>query len=148
MAIDFTYDNYERLLRAIHDRQFHTVTANRYLTGSRPHRAFLLRHDVEYDAARALRIAEMEAEVGLCATYYFHGPHRRVFAPAIMQTLSQLGHEVGYHYECLDRARGDSNRAYEMFRSDVQAFRSAGLEIRTVSAHGNPRIFKIGRAHV
>jgi hypothetical protein len=56
-------------------------------------------------------MARLETDRGFRATYYFHGPHRgRVFDVRAMTELERMGHEVGYHYETLDRAGGDMGR--------------------------------------
>jgi hypothetical protein len=65
---------------------------------------FILRHDVDYSTAAALRLARLEAERGWRATYFLlpnslyynllHPDHARVAA-----TLVELGHEVGLHYD-------------------------------------------------
>jgi hypothetical protein len=65
---------------------------------------FILRHDVDYSIAAALRLAEQESRRGVQATYFLllnsfyynllSGDHA-----AIPRRLISLGHEVGLHYD-------------------------------------------------
>jgi hypothetical protein len=48
-----------------------------------------------------------------------------------------MGHEIGYHYETLDTAKGDFEKALELFKHELAAFREIA-EIKTASMHGNP----------
>lgn len=64
----------------------------------------ILRHDVDYSPAAALRIAEQEAERGIAATYFVlaGSAYYNLLAPehaGFARTLVALGHEVGLHYD-------------------------------------------------
>ena len=145
MMSGFTFSNYARLLDALQETGAPLLRVRDHIA-SPPDGAFvMIRHDVEWGVKRSMIAAEMEAERGMQATYYFHGPHRRkVFVPEAMQAMMQLGHEVGYHYETLDLCDGDYDAAESLFAEQLQAFRDAGIEIRTVCQHGNPRKKKVG----
>lgn len=140
-----TFANYRNILVAIRDANLATPTIRDFLA-SGPNKDFaILRHDVEWVPEHSLAAAKIEHELGLKATYYFHGPHRkRVFKPKIMHEIAAMGHEIGYHFETLDLCRGDYQAATKLFVSQLREFRAAGLDVRTVCAHGNPRVKKIG----
>ena len=64
----------------------------------------IVRHDVDYSPAAALRLAEQEAERGLLATYFLLVGTRyyNLLAPEharVARRLVELGHEVGLHYD-------------------------------------------------
>ena len=64
----------------------------------------IVRHDVDYSPAAALRLAEQEAERGLFATYFLLVGTRyyNLLAPEharVARRLVELGHEVGLHYD-------------------------------------------------
>jgi len=64
----------------------------------------IVRHDVDYSPAAALRLAEQEAERGLFATYFLLVGTRyyNLLAPEharFARRLVELGHEVGLHYD-------------------------------------------------
>lgn len=139
----FTYANYTSVLDALSGRGLTNHTIVSFVRHEPDDHYFILRHDVEADPRRALDVGRIEHSKGLSATYYFHGPHRgRVFDVAIMRELQGMGHEIGYHYETLDRAGGDQAEARRLFDSDIDAFRTAGIVLETVANHGNPRIKK------
>ena len=65
---------------------------------------FLLRHDVDYSPTSALRMAELEAELGCRATYFvlLSSPYYNVLSEehrTFARRLVELGHEVGLHYD-------------------------------------------------
>jgi hypothetical protein len=64
----------------------------------------ILRHDVDYSPAAALRMAEQEAGRGIRATYFLLAGTRyyNLLAPEhahVARTLVEWGHEVGLHYD-------------------------------------------------
>lgn len=64
----------------------------------------ILRHDVDYSPAAALRMAEQEAARGIRATYFLLAGtgYYNLLAPEhahVGRTLVALGHEVGLHYD-------------------------------------------------
>jgi hypothetical protein len=65
---------------------------------------FILRHDVDYSPAAALRLAEREADRAISATYFLLAGTRyyNLLAPEhahVARRLAELGHEVGLHYD-------------------------------------------------
>jgi hypothetical protein len=69
--------------------------------------ALILRHDVDRRLGKTLVMAEMEGRAGGRASYYFRRA-RRGFPAHAIRRVAELGHEIGYHYETLSAARGDS----------------------------------------
>jgi hypothetical protein len=69
-----------------------------------PEPFFILRHDVDYSTAAALRLARLEAERGWRATYFLlpNSLYYNLLHPdhaAVASSLVDLGHEVGLHYD-------------------------------------------------
>lgn len=65
---------------------------------------FILRHDVDYSPAAALRLAKQEAGRGVCATYFLllNGGYYNLLSPehaTFARELAAMGHEVGLHYD-------------------------------------------------
>lgn len=100
------------------------------------HRAYL-RHDVDRLPARAVAMAEAEAARGIQSTYYFRCDARMRFPAAAMRRIAALGHETGFHYECLSRTRGDRTAALERFAQELAACRAI-VPVTTVAPHGAP----------
>jgi hypothetical protein len=136
-ARDFTLAKYEELCRALVEAGYPALSMTAYVEGAAPPPSFvLLRHDVESSPALAVRMAEIESRYGLTATYFLRA-RRRGFPAAAIARLRTLGHDVGYHYETLARARGDAGRAAALFARDLEDLRRHG-PVRLASMHGSP----------
>lgn len=140
-----TLRRYEGILEAILARPAPVLRMYEFIQSPPTEPFAMLRHDVEWDAKYALRMARIEADRGIRGIYYFRGPQLpRVFNPAAMRQIEQMGHEVGYHYETLDLCDGDYAAAERLFAAQLREFRDAGIAVRTVCQHGNPRKKKVG----
>lgn len=134
---DFTYEMYEALIEKTTECAYSTLPVKEYISAeSLPNRFAVFRHDVDRKPQNALDIARIEAEHGVTATYYFRTVDK-TFNPELIQTIASLGHEIGYHYEDLDRADGDIDRAHELFAENLEQLRAV-CDIDTVCMHGNP----------
>lgn len=127
---DFTLEAYDFLLNALGDAGFFTVCD--YLD-KKPVTGIILRHDVDVDAGKALRMARLEEEHGVKSTYYFRFP--KTFNEKVVGEVAGLGHEIGYHYETVDKAGGELEKAAEMFSRELEAMRGE-FDVRTASMHG------------
>jgi hypothetical protein len=137
MARDFTYDVYERLIDAVVDHDYETLTVREYVSReTRPERFFLMRHDVDRKPENALDMARIEADAGVATSYYFRSIDK-TYRPELFRAIEALGHEVGYHYEDVDRADGDVERARESFGRNLARLRTV-TQVDTVCMHGNP----------
>lgn len=118
--MDFTIERYRELLTAL-----------------KQHKEFRIRHDVDLRPEYSLRIAQVEAEIGMKATYYFRSMHFESHAEVI-KAIVALGHEAGYHYESLTTCNGDTDAAYDDFCRNLETLRKL-VPVRTACAHGSPR---------
>ena len=91
-----------------------------------------MRHDTDRKPENALRMAVLEHELGIQSTYYFRFPY--TFKPDIIGKIHDLGHEVGYHYEVLSKARGDYEKAVELFEQELSEFREI-VDVKTICMH-------------
>jgi hypothetical protein len=110
MNRDFTLAKYEELCSAIVQSGYAVMSVKYYLSRSlslQPReKVVILRHDVDRKPEKALKMAEIERELDMQATYYFRST-KEVFKAEIMQAIEKMGHEIGYHYEVLDKAKGN-----------------------------------------
>lgn len=106
----------------------------------------LVRFDVERDLPHHLVVAERLAADGVRATFYCHS-RPGVYEAAGLRRLEALGHEVGYHHECLDRCGGDVATARDLFLRECDRFRQDGLRLRTVCSHGEAGLRRRGHRH-
>lgn len=92
---------YGRLIDALIARGYRIVAADRIEPASRH---LVLRHDVDFDLAAAVAMAEMEAGQGHRTHYFvlvrteFYNPFSRSGTDAIRR-LHELGHDVGLHFD-------------------------------------------------
>jgi hypothetical protein len=96
-----------------------------------------LRHDVDRLPSRSVEMAKAEAKQGVRATYYFRCNNATQFPRSAMRAIESLGHEVGFHYECLSRAGGDERIARNLFEKELSVCREI-CRIETISPHGAP----------
>jgi len=132
--MDFTLDKYKDLLQFFRD-DYEIYTVERYLVEKPGNNFVILRHDVDRSPKNAIKMAEFEAKMGVHSTYYFRYPY--TFKPEIIRKIAELGHEVGYHYEVLSKARGDYKKAIQLFREELNEFKKIA-DIKTICMHGSP----------
>ena len=132
---DFTLQKYKELCEAIME-EYMPLTIESYLTKKPPGKFVILRHDVDRKPETALRMAKLENDLGITSTYYFR-MKKDVFKPEIIKEIANLGHEIGYHYEVLDKAKGDFERAIRIFEDELKEFRKIS-DVKTICMHGNP----------
>lgn len=133
---DFTAAKYESICRALAGSGYRPVTMREYVSGARPGKHVLIRHDVDRAIYPALDMARLEHRYGIRSTYYVRYKKHILDRDAIRR-IAELGHEIGYHYETLDAAKGDYRKAMEIFRQELSDLRR-DFEISTICMHGNP----------
>jgi len=134
---DFTFAKYERLCHTLRESGYGFLTVIDYM-GQPPSESkhVVMRHDVDRKVANALRMARIENEMEIRSTYYFRKA-RGTFEPDVIREVSDLGHEIGYHYEVLTRSRGDYDKAIHLFEEELSAFRAV-CDVRTICMHSRP----------
>lgn len=131
--MDFSLEMYAEVCKALQSQN--VVTVQYYLSNVLKSPYIVLRHDVDRSPKNALAMAKLEHEYGIQSTYYFRYPN--TFNIKVMKQIYSLGHEIGYHYEVLDKARGDSYKAIAVFQKELEIFRKF-FPVKTVCMHGNP----------
>ena len=97
--MDFTLSAYKQLISTLQSQGFFFQTFEEYIQNSKE-KVVILRHDVDREPGNALKMARLEGEMGIKATYFFRTiPH--TFKPEIIKEIAEMGHEIGYHYENL-----------------------------------------------
>lgn len=97
---DFTHANYRRLL-ALAKNSYPFLTYDEF----EPDGRFVIwRHDVDFSVQAALKLAHIEKEVGVKATYFvdFHSSFYNLLEHAASEDLRKiigLGHQVGLHFD-------------------------------------------------
>ncbi len=133
--MDFTLKKYRDLVSALKDVGYEFVSYADYAEGKRAERLVVMRHDVDRSMNRALRMAQVERELGVKASYYVR--EKFLMEKERIGQLVDMGHEVGYHYEELVTERGDVNKAYARFVRNIKLLRQLA-DVRTITMHGSP----------
>ena len=131
--MDFTIDKYRELLLALQGSGYELMRYDEFCGGKRAEKMIVMRHDVDRSVKRARRLARVENEMGVKASYYF----REKFIGDDVVCIVSLGHEVGYHYEELVTEKGDVEKAYARFVRNVKKMRQVA-DVRTITMHGSP----------
>jgi len=130
---DFTYKTYELLLRTILKKGYKIYTVQEYLENASKRRVVILRHDVDRSLNNALDLAKIEYKLGIRSTYYFR---TSTFKLSVVKEIAKMGHEIGYHYETLFKAKGNYEKAIIIFENELKYMRKY-FQIKTICAHGN-----------
>jgi hypothetical protein len=138
MTRDFSAKKYLLLCEKLKAADFKSICFKEYVADRKRAdggRLVILRHDVDRMPNTAFAIAQIENSLGMRATYYFRVPN--TFEPRIISEICDLGHEIGLHYEVLDKARGDIIQARKFLLEDLKRLREIA-PVETVAMHGNP----------
>ena len=132
---DFTVYAYKELLDALISADYEFQTFRDYLKNPLE-KVVILRHDVDKKPGNSLRFAEIEHEKGLKASYFFRVVPESLHEDKLL-AISKLGHEIGYHYEDMDPAKGDPKKAIRSFEENLKKLKKLA-PIHTICMHGSP----------
>jgi len=135
MSVELTAGGYRGLVEALLGNGY-SVTG--YAEARAAERHLILRHDVDLSLEAALRIGELEAQMGVRSTYFvlvrsvFYNPFSAE-AGATMRRLQSLGHSIGLHF---DPAACDTSDIEGSIAAEAKILKLAcGGEVAAVSFH-------------
>jgi hypothetical protein len=145
------WGEYHELLRIALGQEYAVLSLEAWLDdpslgAGRP--LLLLRHDVDQHPGSALRMAAIEAELGVLSTWYFRW---RTVSPKVIGSIRDAGHAVGLHYETLTREvlrRGLTAAdapalipaARELLREELASFQERHGPAYSACPHGDTRV--------
>ena len=129
---DFTFSVYKQLCTTI--LEHHTPMTVAEFIRNNSEDAAIIRHDVDKKPQNALLMAGIEKSLGIKSTYYFRTVPDS-FDATVIEQIYDMGHEIGFHYEVLDKAKGDFETAIALFGHELEQF---PCKIETICMHGNP----------
>ena len=138
----FTYAEYERFLERLAGRE--VVPLREFARGAGD---LALRHDVDSRLDSALRLARLEHDRGLRATYFVL--HTAPYwddddlVPRVRR-LQELGHEVGLHNDLVTLERVHGRDARAALEEALARLREAGIDVVGAAAHGSPWCHRLG----
>ncbi len=135
MPRDFTFHVFTQMLSALQEQRYTFQTFAEFLKAP-AERVVILRHDVDARKLNSLHAAELEAEMGIRGTFNFRIVLQS-FDENVIRKISELGHEIGYHYEDLALAHGDKEKAIILFEKHLAKLRNI-VSVETICMHGSP----------
>lgn len=137
MLRDFTFDDFKEILINFKNSGYFFLTFYEYCSNNKSKsRQVILRHDVDRYPLNALKMAELEYDLDLKATYFFR-TIPSVFDHQIIKKIASLGHEIGYHYEDLSQCNGDPELAIIQFSKNLEKLRKL-FPVKSICMHGSP----------
>ena len=133
--MDFTLGTYKHILDALLESEYDFQTFSGFLKNPKK-KSVILRHDVDLRPLFSLRFAEIQAKKNIKGVYYFRTVPESWNKDIILE-IHALGHEIGYHYECLTLQKGNHTKAIEQFQKDLNQFRKI-VPVETICMHGSP----------
>lgn len=136
---DFTLDNYRRLIQLAKEKGFRFILHKDEFVPER--KDVIWRHDVEFEPDIALKMAQIEHEEGVVATYFFqlHTGYYNVFDghyTPVFHQIRALGHHVGLHFDCRYWKISDESQLDRYITLDRRYMEQAlGVELDTFSFH-------------
>lgn len=135
----FSYDGYRSLLALIREHHYPIIS---YRNWDDFDRCVILRHDIDTDIKKALKMARLEVEEGVVSTYFvlltsdFYNVFSKQNAEMLQEILS-LGHDIGLHF---DEVRYPECTSIEAVKKKIQyevgtLEKAIGSKIHAVSMH-------------
>jgi hypothetical protein len=134
--MDFTIKKYTAFLKELMNSGYSFQTFEEFMIKP-AEKVIVLRHDVDKCVLNSLKFANIQYELGIRGSYYFRIVPRSYNEKLILR-ISEMGHEIGYHYETMDSCKGDIVLAYKEFCKNLRAFRRI-VPVVTICMHGSPR---------
>lgn len=135
---DFTLDNYKKLLILACERYSFRFFDEEYTKSS-----ILLRHDLEFSVPIALKMAQIEADLGIKATYFvqLHSEFYNTLEKQNIQDVKEiqkLGHQIGLHFDSHFWNIKSENQLERYITLDMNILEQyLEVEIKAFSFHNN-----------
>ena len=94
---------------------------------------FLMTTDVERFSVGLPRLLDLYARHDIKCTFYFTGMFVEQ-SPESVELVMGYGYEIGYHYEVLDKAKGELEKAIKIFEKELNGFRKI-CDVKTICMH-------------
>jgi len=141
----FVYKKWEKFCRELAHKNVHSITARDVAEKKTADTYIVLKHDVETNVAKAYAMAKIEQKYEHRGTYYVQAYLLEdVQNVSLLRQMSDMGHEISYHYDVMDLCKGNLEKAIKAYQKNVALFERNGFEIKTVCQHGNPVVERVG----
>ena len=140
----FDYETYRTLLEFLRNKNVN-VTFEEFPLCDDSIRYFILRHDVDFSPEAALRMAKLEATMGIRASYFvlLSAPYYNLLSEQYLdfpRGLIGMGHEVGLHYDLRVYTDLGHGKLLETLEANINLLtKLAGKKVRSIAMH-NPSL--------
>lgn len=133
---DFSLQTFKLLCIRLKKQKYKFITFLDCCSNNAPKKFVVMRHDIDRDSKSVLKMAKIENDMDIKASYYFRTA-KKIYNERLIKELATLGHEIGYHYEDLSLAKGDFVHAIIMFKKNLKKLRQI-FPVKTICMHGSP----------
>ena len=136
--MEFTYRGYENMLNKLTASGYEFSGYDNWKDKNRP---VILRHDIDYDVDKALKLAELEADAGAFSTYFvlLSSDLYNVFSDScsrVLRSIRECGHHIGLHFDEKKHAGAKIGELAGLIRQEAEILQSVtGAPADTVSMH-------------
>ena len=139
----FTYEYYRNLLDELKTQEYEFIFFDDLISVEDPNKkVVLLRHDIDFDPEKALKLAEIEKENNVSSTFFFllNSVFYNVHSVKILSIINKIiayGHSIGVHfdtssYEFIDK----SFNLQKFIKKEIDSFEKLfKYKISTISFH-------------
>ena len=136
----FTYNSYKRLLESIRESGYEIAN---YRNWNNFNRCVILRHDIDYDIGKTVKLATLEKTMGVSSTFFvlLTSDFYNVFSKESYKDLEKIaedGHNIGLHFDELryPEAVGNPEIIKQLILKESEILeRVVGKKIDVVSMH-------------
>lgn len=133
--MDFTNTKYHHLIESLLKQNHSFQPFNNFIVAPL-NKSIVLRHDVDLLPYNSLAFAKIQHQHNIKGVYYFRAVPES-WDEKVIKEIAELGHEIGYHYECLTTTKGNLELGIKDFEKNLKALRSLA-PVNTICMHGSP----------
>lgn len=134
----FTYDAYRKMILLLKE---HGYAFCNYFNYGIYDRSIIMRHDVDNDLEKALKLSEIEYEMGITSTYFVLTTSNfyNIFSKKnkeILKCICDKGHTIGLHFDETQYNKTEENWWGEAVNKEISLLEQCvGREVMSISMH-------------
>lgn len=128
-------------------RELMPMIQDRTIKFNDPGNGVLLRHDIDDDIDKAVKIADLEAEYGVMATFFILNTADYWRQSDLMDKLLYMqyhGHDIAWHNNVLTEWIGTEGKLKPLIEAPLSRMRDAGLVVNGSASHGDAQCRRFG----
>lgn len=136
---EFSYDHYKEIIESAKTK--YKILPLRDYRPSTQDKVLLLRHDIDAKVRRATRMARLEYDLDVKATYFVR-VHAELYNPfgfrayPLLKRIAEMGHEIGLHFENLDFSHITGEDPSSVLRREIGVLETVlGVKIQGIAGH-------------